>query len=553
MGFKSKLVNLKDSAINSMIYEAYYKEDIDENLVYLESRDGLDFTGNIFRIVEELSTGNYGDLKIHVHAKPHVVDKIKAFQKNYNLRIDEIITKEALATKTAEKARYIFTDAGIRPKYVKRQGQTFVHTWHGTPLKVMGIDNTAEEHRLGNTQHPLLSSDYLLYPNDFMAEKMLKGYMIEKIYPGKILFEGYPRNSVFFDDEKRQALKEKLGFEDNEIFVYMPTHRDVISERRDDNQRDEVTEYLTEIDSRLKDNQVLMVKLHVYNQSKIDFSKFSNIIPFPDGYEIYDIVNLADALISDYSSIFFDFANTRRKIVLFNYDEEKYLADRGIYIPLEELPFPKVQNVDDLISELNCPKEYDDADFIERFCSYDRIDAVRYICEEVFLNKGVCRTQMIENNNKNVLIFAGSLLNNGITSSLVNLLDSVDRERYNIFLTFKQWDPNIKENYETVFKRIPEGVEYLPIRLNLTPTLGEKLNYNKYFTTHENMECPDNLRNLFERSYLRQFGQVKFDIAIDFDGYNNAESLIFENAHAKNAIWVHNNMIQENRLKGQNH
>ena len=104
MGFKSKLVNLKDSAINSMIYEAYYKEDIDENLVYLESRDGLDFTGNIFRIVEELSTGNYGDLKIHVHAKPHVVDKIKAFQKNYNLRIDEIITKEALATKTAEKA-----------------------------------------------------------------------------------------------------------------------------------------------------------------------------------------------------------------------------------------------------------------------------------------------------------------------------------------------------------------------------------------------------------------------------------------------------------------
>lgn len=68
MGFKSKLLNLKDCAINSMIYDTYYNKDLDENLVYLESRDGLDFTGNIFRIVEELSTGKYDDLKIHVHA-----------------------------------------------------------------------------------------------------------------------------------------------------------------------------------------------------------------------------------------------------------------------------------------------------------------------------------------------------------------------------------------------------------------------------------------------------------------------------------------------------
>ena len=90
MGFKSKIRNLKDCAVNSMIYNNYYDEDIDDNLVYLESRDGLDFTGNIFRITEELSTGKYGDLKIHVHAKPQVVDKIKAYQKNYNLKIDSL-------------------------------------------------------------------------------------------------------------------------------------------------------------------------------------------------------------------------------------------------------------------------------------------------------------------------------------------------------------------------------------------------------------------------------------------------------------------------------
>ena len=92
-----------------MIYNAYYNDEIDEKLVYLESRDGLDFTGNIFRIVEELSNGDYDDLKIYVHAKPQVVDKIREFQKNYNLRIDKIITKESKATVILEKAKYIFS------------------------------------------------------------------------------------------------------------------------------------------------------------------------------------------------------------------------------------------------------------------------------------------------------------------------------------------------------------------------------------------------------------------------------------------------------------
>ena len=61
-----KIRNLKDCLDNSSIYDAYYNGSIDENLIYFESRNGRDFTGNIFRIVEEVSTGKYGDFKIHV-------------------------------------------------------------------------------------------------------------------------------------------------------------------------------------------------------------------------------------------------------------------------------------------------------------------------------------------------------------------------------------------------------------------------------------------------------------------------------------------------------
>jgi CDP-glycerol glycerophosphotransferase len=548
MGFKSKLRNFKDCAINSMIYNAYYNDDLDEKLVYLESRDGLDFTGNIFRIVEELSNDAYDDLKLYVHAKPHVVDKIKAYQKNYNLKIDKIITKEATATKILEKAKYIFTDSGIRPKYVKREGQIFVNTWHGTPLKLMGKYNIAEEHRLGNVQHPLLSSDYLLYPNDYMMDKMLDSYMIEKIYPGKILLEGYPRNSAFFRDS--DDLKNVLNLNGKEIFVYMPTFRGILMDRDNEGQKNDVENYLSEIDANLNDNQILFAKLHVLNESEIDFSRFDHIKSFPQGYEIYDIVNLADVLITDYSSVFFDFANTRRKIILFNYDEEDYLSYRGFYFPLSDLPFPKVQTIDELIRELNSPKNYDDASFLEKFCTYDNPDAVKKICKHIFSDENVCNEKSIENDNPNILIFAGALYKFGIASSLFNLLNNLDRDNYNFFITFKQWEENILENHEEIFQSIPENVEVLPIRFNLTPTIREKLDYNKFYLSDDKMDCPESLHKLFNRSFEKQFGAVKFDAVIDFDGYNHDETLMFVNSARNSTVWVHNDMIQEIETKG---
>ena len=546
MGFKSKLRNLKDCAVNSMIYRQYYG-DLDENLVYLESRDGLDFTGNIFRIVEELSQDKYNYLKIYVHAKPHLIDKIKAFQKNYNLRIDKIITKEAEATRILEKAKYIFTDSGIRPKYVKKEGQIFVNTWHGTPLKRMGRDNTAEEHRIGNVQHSLLSSDYLIFPSKYMMNTMLKSYDIDKIYPGTVLFEGYPRNSVFLDESSN--LKEELGYSDYEIFAYMPTFRGIFMDRNEEGQRDDVEKYLTEIDLKLSDKQILFAKLHVLNASKIDFSKFTHIRPFPEGYETYDVLNMADVLITDYSSVFFDFANTRKKIILFTYDEDDYISYRGFYHPLSHLPFPKVHTTDELICELNCPKNYKDNRFVKKYCTFDRPGAVENLCAHIFTDEYRCYEYKIENDKPNILIFAGALYKFGIASSLFNLLNNVNKNRYNFFITFKQWEENIIEEHESIFKLINRNIGILPLRFNLTPTVREKLAFNKYFLSDKEIEMPEDLKRLFKRSFDKQYGSIDFDLLIDFDGYNHEETLLFINSGCDTAVWVHNDMLQEINCK----
>ena len=93
--------------------------------------------------------------------------------------------------------------------------------------------------------------------------------MMEKIYPGTILLEGYPRNSIFFNKNAGIDLKDKLGFSARQLYAYMPTFKGLFLDRKDREQRDAVYEYLKEIDTRLNDDQVMLVKLHVYNNEKL--------------------------------------------------------------------------------------------------------------------------------------------------------------------------------------------------------------------------------------------------------------------------------------------
>ena len=536
MGFKQKIRNIKDCKDNSSIYDVYYKENIDESLIYFESRNGRDFAGNILRIIEEISTGRYGDFNICVFANPAVKLRIEEFKKNYNLKIDRIITSEKEASKTLEKAKYIFTDSGIQYKYVKRPSQVFIDLWHGTPLKLMGIDYASEIASIGHIQHPLLSSDYLLYPNEYMMDIMLRAYQIEKIYPGKIILEGYPRNAVFFDDKRRLEVKEKLGFEDREVFIYMPTYRGEV-QKIDDN-RDFIVEFLAKMDEMLDENQLLIAKLHPYDESNIDYSNFNNVISFPEGFETYDVLNVCDVLITDYSSVLFDFANTGKKIILYNYDEENYLSSRGIYIPLDELPFSKVQDADALINELNTPKNYDDNDFLEKFCIFDNIDATERLCRHIFTNEKVCEEIEIENSKENILIYPGK-----ITDSFINFAQTIS-EKYNIFITYNQWDAYFKENCAEIIEMLPENVELLPFRFNLTPTFDEKKDYNRYFASSD-MECPDSLNKLFKRSYDKQYQNIDFKAVIDFDATNPDVSSMFALSNANSVIWIHEDTFKK--------
>ena len=110
--------------------------------------------------------------------------------------------------------------------------------------------------------------------------------------------------------------------------------------------------------------------------NKINYDSFRKIRPFPSGIETYEFLAACDALITDYSSVFFDYACTGRPIYLFTYDEKEYFKERGVDIEMSELPFARLETPEQIVMEIhtngsNKCQGYDE--FVKTYCKYDEM------------------------------------------------------------------------------------------------------------------------------------------------------------------------------------
>ena len=264
------------------------------------------------------------------------------------------------------RAKYIVFN-GRQPQYfIKRKGNVFLETWHGTPLKklVFDMEDVTTASPLYKEQFYIQtrSWDYLVAPNWFSEDVFRHAFM----YDGKMLETGYPRNDILYcqDKEKRmREIKEELHLpQDKKIILYAPTWRD-----------DEF-----------------------YGHAKYKFTEYEgfayNLSKYDDIARLYLI---SDVLITDYSSVFFDYANLRRPMLFFTYDLEKYRSVlRGFYIDVEEeLPGPMLMTTDEVIGALqNIEKvvtEYSDkyTAFCDKYCAWEDGTAAKKVVETVFSDK----------------------------------------------------------------------------------------------------------------------------------------------------------------------
>ena len=545
--------------LRDMLYfNYYYRKSIIEKTVLIEASHGKVFEGNMFYIAKELSE-NYPDYSIFVSVTTRSKKNVEKIIKKYNLtKITLVVVGSPKYLEVLASVKYLFNDTTFLPYFVKKNGQVYLNTWHGTPLKALGYDMLSESrHLLGNIKRNLIFSDYIVCPSKEMQQKFFEAYGIQNLYKGKVLNAGYPRNAIFFDRNKEQVTRKELGLEDKNIVVYMPTWRSHETQEEEKSYLEEITNNLKYIDMHLTDRDVFLIKMHVLAQSGLDFSDFKHIRSFPLGYEPYEVLNTADTLITDYSSVLFDFANTKRKIILFANDFEEYTLSRGTYYSMDELPFPKVDKVEDLMLELRKEKAYEDADFLTKFCTGDNMNVSRDLLRYLLLGKKTDSIEVseVEGNGKpNTFMYVASLPMNGITSAVLALLNTVDRSKENFYLGFQ---PLIMPDPALRLSKLPADSLVFPLEGKFRYSALELIASVLFFMCNiDSVFTRKYLDRMYEREARRFFGGAQFDRVVNFVGYGrNMISLLqrMKSDTTRTAIFVHSNMAAEAKLRQTQH
>ncbi|MCX3285938.1 CDP-glycerol glycerophosphotransferase family protein [Streptomyces sp. NEAU-H22] len=289
------------------------------------------------------------------------------------------------------RAKYLVNNANFADAVVKRPGSVHLQTQHGTPLKTMGADQATYPVVAAATGSfaRLLARvdrwDYNLTSNRHSTE------MWERAFPSahETLEYGYPRNDVYCtaSAEDVARIRKELGVPDGKkALLYAPTHRDYATGF-------ETGLDLAEFCEAIGDDYVVLLRAHYFYDQGASRSG-GKIIDVTGHRSSEDVCLAADALITDYSSIMFDYANLDRPIVVYADDWDVYRETRGVYFDLMELPPGRVARTPGELAAVFRDGSWADetatslrAAFRERFCQFDDGRAAERVVRRVLLGE----------------------------------------------------------------------------------------------------------------------------------------------------------------------
>ncbi len=252
-------------------------------------------------------------------------------------------------------AGLLVNNATFPATWGKRPGQTYLNTWHGTPLKSMGYDEAQGGWGARNVLRNLMMADYLLSTSEFMSEQMYEhAYRLVNIAPGRLVEVGYPRTDLQFGDERqRAATRSRLRSEGvvladgQSVVLVAPTWKGQ-SFHTPRNDAAELAVLVDELEQLLPAGHRVLLKVHqqVYASAAAEPRLAGRLVP--NHLPTNAVLGVTDVLVTDYSSVFFDFLCTGRPVVFHTPDREEYDGYRGCYLTADELPGPQVGTAHEL-------------------------------------------------------------------------------------------------------------------------------------------------------------------------------------------------------------
>ena len=300
-------------------------------------------------------------------------------------------------------AGYWITNYRMLDKYVPRDDQIYVQCWHGTPLKKLGYDLTSSDNAMNSFEEICDRYDkdaerfsFLVSPSPYATERFISAWNLKASGKEDAVIEvGYPRNDRLVNHTAGdiEKIKEKLGLSGDagKIVLYAPTWRDDQFDAKKGYTYDLPVDFNALLDA-LGPEHVILFRAHYLVAKEFDFARYEGKIIDVSSYDdINDLYIASDMLVTDYSSVMFDYAVLRKPMAFFMYDMEAYRDRiRGLYFDPAELPGPVVKTESELAE---CIKELTSGDFApdekykefnEKYDPLDDGEATERAVEKIF-------------------------------------------------------------------------------------------------------------------------------------------------------------------------
>lgn len=541
-------------------YARYYKHTrVRKNVILYEAFYGRGMLCGPYALFQELI--RHPKYKKYHHV--WVLDDLSAhsdlIQKYRHSKVSFVEFGSKKYLKYLASAGYLINNVSFYSFFCKKPGQVYINTWHGIPLKHLGYDEPEGALSASNMTRNFLHADYLISANRFLTDIYKNAFRQEGISQVKIIEEGYPRLDTLVNtdpDEVYANLREKGVSVDpqKKIILYAPTWRGD-SYANPNCSMDEFILLKETLERRIntKEYQIL-VKVHqvVYSKMKEQLDDLSYVVPATMDANV--ILGITDLLISDFSSIYFDYLATGRPVLFYIPDLDEYSEKRGMYFGMEELPGPHTDQLEELADWINridtiFEENREKYDRIRNWCcDYDIGNISRKIVQAVFEGETEdVRILTCENRKKKVLISRGPMLVNGISTALINLLKQFNYDKYDVTVFVSS--PRTKAQIEQIQRlNAIAGPRILVSPGGMAATTIENVR-NRVHTQCNPVRIVSPFfysEKIYKREFRRIFGESQFDYIIDYEGYNIYYATVcLTQKDAKTFIWLHNDMISE--------
>lgn len=418
---------------------------------------------------------------------------------------------------------YLVNNATFPFYYVRKEGQEYLNTWHGTPLKTLGYDIEATPMQRANTARNLIQATMFIAPNAHTEHVMLDRYGVRNLFTGRSLLTGYPRIDMLVNakDAEKDRIRQRLGLDPSKpVVLFAPTYRGHWATPELE------AEALAETLERMKSQDYNLVFRGHYFAEKFILEMNLPVTIAPHAIDTCSLLSVVDVLVTDYSSIFYDFLITRRPVIHFVPDWDYYAETRGVYFGKDQVPGLVCETEDALLAALDACVRAPEAqisqqylDDMKRYCALEDGKASERVVEALFFNPTAPIKPKLPTGARHILVHGGDLADGAQHAALRGFLAQTKALGHvNTLVVDRRVvinDEMRMGNARAILDRADVLIRFGKACFSLEETwVNVKLTTPGYRATPAMQAVFD---ASLEHEVCRLFGHAHFDVVIDLD------------------------------------